>query len=240
MRFPFSWALREHSVAWKRFHVVFITLCGGLSFPPERKGKGDLERRNEARPVGAELELGSRVQALPTLLPCCGLHTLEGSSLACTPLLLCCAALTPCQDPVTSDASCLLRPFLSPQEVRSLFCFQNTSWHSHWFYFSPLSGQLVGHVLVGYKLVAAKNPACPLCVPVVQSSSSGGSGQEESGGVFEFVLFTLRCARRSVVLLTPAKLSNSQQGDVTCRLHLYTRFRVICWVPLGISFSVVK
>lgn len=183
MRFPFSWALREHSVAWNRFHIVFITLCGGLSFPPERKGKGDLER-NEARPVGAELELGSRVQALPTLLPCCGLYTLEGSSLACTPLLLCCAALTPCQDPVTSDASCLLRPFLSLQEVRSFFCFQNTSWHSHWFYFSPLSGQLVGHVLVGHRLVAAKNSACPLCVPVVQELQQWGIRARGKWGSF--------------------------------------------------------
>ena len=119
-----SGALCEHSVGWNCLPVVFITPVRRVSFPLYRKGKGDPERINKATwPVGSEVELGSRVQALPTLLR--GLHALDVSAvprpvhlpaLLCGPYHLLRPSHLKCYPPLETF-------FLSSQEVRYFFFY---------------------------------------------------------------------------------------------------------------------
>lgn len=132
MLVPFSWTLCEHSVGWHCLHVVFIALVRQVPFLLYRKQK-DPGRINKATwPVGAELELGSRIQALPTLL--CGLHT-SAAPLAHTPS---CSAVCPliiCQVLVTSNAAYLFKPFFLSRGMLFLLLLEHFM-HEHWFYFA--------------------------------------------------------------------------------------------------------
>lgn len=176
MLVPFSWTLCEHSVGWHCLHVVFIALVRQVPFLLYRKQK-DPGRVNKATwPVGTELELGSRIQALPTLL--CGLHTSDSSSLGPHTLLLCCVSPYICQDPViTSNAAYFFKPFFLSRGMLFLLMLEHFMARAL-VLFCLLLGQLGVYMSIpGHRLVATKNCASQLCVYSYRAPAVGGKGK---------------------------------------------------------------